>query len=337
MRATMAAIATCGMAFTAPSIALADGYTLRQVIVHGRVANSVSAMSHGGILGGAFTDPAGKHNGFLLHNGALTVLKGPTKGLYDPLPTDIQDNGLAAGYSYTNTVFWKNGHEQPHDGTFFDNSGIPPFFIGINEHHEIAINTGDGGGNWANFIGKRPPYTQIYPCNSAFIASINEEGVVSGDCLTAVHYPVGETIFTYDHGTITYIFGPGITDAYGGLINDSGLLAGTYYDANDAWHGMIIRNGRYTTFDAPTPPKTMSVTALSNTDIVAGTYVDQSGANHGFTWHKGVFRELVPNPSPTIRVFVVGVSDAGDVALNLDNPKTGGLLPYVAHCKGNAC
>ena len=234
-------------------------------------------------------------------------------------------------------MFWKNGHEQPHDGTFFDNSGIPPFYIGINEHHEIAINTGAGGGTWAKFIGKRPPYTQIYPCSNAFIAAINKQGVFSGDCATAVHYPVSGTIFTYDHGTTTYIFGPGITDAGGGLIDDSGLLAGAYRDVDSVTHGMIIHDGKYTTFDTPSLSKGMSVTAFSNTVIVAGTYVDQSGANHGFAWHKGVFHELVPNPSPTIRVFVVGVSDAGDVALNLDDPTTGGLLPYVAHCKGNAC
>ena len=33
-------------------------------------------------------------------------------------------------------------------------------------------------------------------------------------------------------------------------------------------HGMILQNGKYTIFNAPSPPKAMRAAALSNTDTV---------------------------------------------------------------------
>ena len=57
---------------------------------------------------------------------------------------------------------------------------------------------------------------------------------------------------------------------------------------------------------------------------------------HAYSWHKGVFSELV-KASPTVAVTVTGVSDAGDVTLNLEDLTTSVTTPYIAHCHGKDC
>ena len=317
----------------APLAAQAADYTLQEVRVHGRVADTVTAISHGGIIGGSFTDNKGDHPGFLLNNGAVTVLRPRTFFQGERFePFSITDNGLVAGIADVSGLIWNNGRFQYSDGMSIDQNGPLRPFIGISAHHEIAYDSGGQDGHYDTHVGRRPPYQTIAPCDLPHIAAINRQGVASGDCTT---YPIGGSIFTYENGKTTLFQGPGNTPASDGLINDHGAIAGTFSDGQGL-HGMILRNSKYTTFDAPSPPKEMKAVALSNTDIVVGTYTDASGAYHGYSWHKGVFSELV-KASPTVAVTVTGVSDAGDVTLNLEDLTTSVTTPYIAHCHGKDC
>ncbi len=334
MHSSLKGVALAAITALAPVGVQAATFTLDKVMVRGRVGDTVTAISHGGIVGGSFTDNKENHPGFLLNNGVLTVLPLERHFQGERLePYSIQDNGLVAGLEYFSLVIWNNGRFQYYDST---NMGYPESagqFIGINVHHEVALARYSGNGLYESDVGRRPPYQTIYPCGFSKIAAINRQGVVSGECSNA---PIGEGIFTYDHGQTTVIQGPGNTQAEDGLINDHGAIAGTYIDAAQGLHGMILRNGKYTTFDAPSPSKAMQAVALSNTDIVVGTYTDASGAYHAYSWHKGVFSELV-KASPTVAVTVTGVSDAGDVTLNLEDLTTSVRTPYIAHCHRKDC
>ena len=72
-------------------------------------------------------------------------------------------------------------------------------------------------------------------------------------------------------------------------INGSGVIAGSYIDANNVYHGFLRRlDGQFTTFDAPgadTTPNDYNGTypaAIDDLGVVAGYYWDVNGTAHGF-------------------------------------------------------
>lgn len=323
------------------------GYTLTPVTVHGKPAVSVDVISAAGTIGGTYKNAAGIHLGYLLSGSVLTTLKpDPYRTLpFDsPRPTGINDKGVVAGLAMgigvngSNSIgfLWKDGHY------INKKNGIVSFgqdyqtVVSINRSNTVAFNT-TAQDNTA-YYGKKYPFQAIpiFYGNFPFVDNINRAGVTAG---YYQNYPLKSIFTCTSAGVITTIQGPGNATAFDGFINDSGAVAGVYGygQSSPPFAGFVLKNGKYKTFDIPVTSKTMDVAGFNNSGYVVGTYTDAAGAFHGFAWNGKTFSELVPNPSATETVTVVGVSDAGDVALDLTNTTNGANVPYVAHCQGNGC
>jgi len=109
------------------------------------------------------------------------------------------------------------------------------------------------------------------------------------------------------------------TDTYG--LNNSGVIAGDYVDANSVQHGMILTSlatlvPKLTTVDRAdcvTAPgsTTIAFYAINNLGVAAGWCTNTSSVEIGFTYSQGKFTDI-SIPGATM-VNANGINDAGDV------------------------
>lgn len=72
-------------------------------------------------------------------------------------------------------------------------------------------------------------------------------------------------------------------------VNNLGIIAGSYIDVNDVYHGFLRGpNGKFTTFEAPGADTTAgsyngtSPSGINDLGVITGDYSDANGFNHGF-------------------------------------------------------
>ena len=192
----------------------------------------------------------------------------------------------------------------------------------MNESGVLALNNYTGRGIYTVYTGMPPNFTQVTPPGSfPYAVSINKSGAISG-----TFSPYLPSIFLLQGSTYTTIAYPAANGTYGGYLNDANVVAGTYQDSMNVWHGFVEKNGQYTSFNAQHSPSAMQVSGESNTGYVTGTYTDSKGLQHGFLYHKGHFNHFGNWPQTT-KVQVVGVSNAGQVAIDIHGH------PFIAVCK----
>jgi hypothetical protein len=110
------------------------------------------------------------------------------------------------------------------------------------------------------------------------------------------------------------------------LINNFGVIAGTYLDANNVYHGFVRSpEGRITSFDSPgadTTPGDFGGTypnGINDAGAITGYYADASGGAHGF----------LRSPEGTFTTFDVKGGTSGTtfpIALNLEGAVVGYYL-----------
>jgi len=108
-------------------------------------------------------------------------------------------------------------------------------------------------------------------------------------------------------------------------INDQGDIVGGWCDGTiapcplggEGNRGLLLNNGRFTSFDFPGASLTQAWKINSNDDIV-GSYQDTSGLWHGFVWSGGVYSPIdFPGAE---RTFAFGINDSGDIVGGYCNP-----------------
>jgi hypothetical protein len=308
-----------------PCAASASGFLLKPVTVPNGTSPYLSAISGSGILAGSFIAVDGEGNGFLIQGSHTTILPNLFPGTPGGTPVTyaILDDGTAAGAAYngggyTGYVWSKGQYVTDFPGGSI--GGTP--FVSINRSGALAFDDYLGDGDYTVYAGTPPNFTEINPPGSfPYAISINKGGTISGTF--SLYLP---SIFLLNGATYTTIAYPGANATNGGYLNDENVLAGTYQDAANGWHGFLEKDGKYKKFDAPLAPTAMQVDGLSNTGYVTGTYADSRGLQHGFLYHKGRFNHFGNWPQTTL-VKTVGVSDAGEVALDIQGQ------PFVAVCK----
>ena len=94
-------------------------------------------------------------------------------------------------------------------------------------------------------------------------------------------------------------------------ISNSGQIVGQYLDVNHIYHGMVLSDGSYTSFDVPGSPGTVAYDMNSSGNVV-GIYPAPGVKNRAFLRNNGVFTDLVPLAgSPETRAY--SINDAGHV------------------------
>jgi probable HAF family extracellular repeat protein len=77
------------------------------------------------------------------------------------------------------------------------------------------------------------------------------------------------------------------TAAYG--INDNGQIVGAYTDSNDAYHGFMYSNGKFTTLDDPMaatgPYHGTYAEGINDYGEIVGGYRDINSVDHGYFYN----------------------------------------------------
>jgi hypothetical protein len=231
----------------------------------------VTSINAAGDVTGTYIDSNGAEHGFVLPaGGAITIFNVTGAGTGKGQGTDaerINTSGVIAG-TYVDIYQANHGFVRAADGTIttFDAPGAP-----------TATKT-----------------------RGTVVTNINDSGVIIGYYVTGISGSSSSThsFMRAANGTITNIDDPnavttGIIANNGTVatsINDSGVIAGFYRDANLVSHGFVLSaGGTFTNFDPPGAGSCASnatggttVTGIDPAGDISGTYYDTNCAQHGY-------------------------------------------------------
>jgi hypothetical protein len=183
--------------------------------------------------------------------------------------------------------------------TTFDNPGDPTFnqLLGINDNGAIVGYYGSGQQGHPNIGYKiQPPYTTYQGVKQPGSAQtqatgINNTGLITGfwsDTNTGsdanfgfLRTPVSKSFSYLSVIDPQEANAPALSQALG--INNKGVVAGFYADANGVLHGMTytISTATFTTINIPGEAQT-AATGINDNGQISGYYVTPKGYNVGF-------------------------------------------------------
>jgi hypothetical protein len=192
----------------------------------------VYAMNDGGVITGYYN----KHGFIRAADGTITTFD--PSGSVGTVPTAINAKGDIAGYYWVSGSY-AHGFLRIADGTItsFDVDGAQyTQAFGINEKDAI-VGSGAGTIGFARTPGgKITTFAQGLPLTQA--SGINAKGQVAG-FYTFSQAPYGHAYVGSLKSGFTNFDVPNGTQAQAFAINDSGVIAGSYYDANGNLDGFL--------------------------------------------------------------------------------------------------
>jgi hypothetical protein len=228
-------------------------------------SSGAQSINDSGTVAGGFVDANGAHGYLRASDGTFTTFDPTGSGTQVQIVIPYQINASGAV-----------------TGTYIDNNGVHHGFL-RDSSGGVTILDAPGAGTAAN------TGTDLLDMNaSGTIAGGINIGIVNG--LFTTHSLVRATDGTYT------VFDPPQSGAHSSLaeaINDSGVVVGTYRDANLVRHGYLRQpDGTFLSFDDPGAAQLpLSTTNLGTiprrinaNGAVVGLYSDVNGVRHGFIW-----------------------------------------------------
>ena len=180
-------------------------------------------------------------------------------------------------------------------------------------NEKIAVGFSDDGVTFDSaFFFKSHVYKAIKAPSSATESrayGVNTSGLIVGtylDKAAAYHGFVfdGKNLLTFDY--------PGATNTVINDINDSGNMAGDFYQGASSQGFLYIKNkGTFTVLNYPSAKATHAC-GVNTADDVVGDFEDSAGTVHGFLWNNGGFSD-VDYPG-AILTLACGINDSGLIA-----------------------
>jgi len=128
----------------------------------------------------------------------------------------------------------------------------------------------------------------------------------------AAFFLVSQTATAQSFITVDY---PGAALTAVRQINNNGVMAGRYVDAQNVIHGFVLQNGAFTNIDFPSAQQTAVWGMNDNGDLV-GRY-GKGGVQHGFLLSQGVFTTV--DPPNSVGTFALGINNAGQIVGEYDD------------------
>jgi uncharacterized membrane protein len=205
--------------------------------------------------------------------------------------TGINTSGTIAG-SYQDTGYRYHGFARSPDGTItaFDPEGsVDTQAVGINRGGLIAGSYATGNDFSHAFVRSPDGTFTTIPYGATEASAIDNDGAVTG---TSSLLRLG-FLWTPD-GHVAFFAAPGAANGTEPKsINDSGVIAGLYYDSDEFAHGFIrAAAGTITVFNVPGSAATFPA-SINADGAIAGMYSDDTFTIHGF----------VRNPAGSIATF----------------------------------
>ena len=328
----------------------APGADLNPGDYNGTYPSGINAL---GVIAGSYQSADTVFHGFLrTPRGNFTTFQAPgadtTPGSYNGTsPSSINDLGAIAG-SYYDANGFSHGFLRSPEGKFttFDVTGAGgygSFPIALNLEGDIVGYYTDSNYSFHAFL--RSPNgkftTWIGPdactgngsegCYGSSATNINVFGIAVGGFHDNSGNFVDHGLIRRPDGTLTTFDVPGAgTGSNQGSgcpgcargLNQLGVIAGTYIDANSVQHGFLRSpNGNFTTFDAPgagtgsyegTGCPSDCPTSLNDWGAITGIYIDTNFVYHGYL-RSPEGKIVTVDPVGSIFTFSDGINDLGSI------------------------
>ena len=261
------------------------------------VPNAIETRAFGinarGDVVGKYTDAGGIQHGYLLRNGAFSIVDFPNSQ-YTTSARGINAHGDIVG-----VVRDADGNAHGfllHDGQFtqIDYPGASSTIaFGINNSGDITGQDFTASGRPKGFILSDGIFRNIsVPAGANWgVHGAQDNGrVMVGDMVLYSDFS-SHGFLRNRPGDVQLIDGPGTifpcTFARG--INERGDVAGAFAIVNTVdecnstppAHGFLLRQGEYTIIDFPASPDTF-VTGINDDGVIVGLFTDKKGHGHGF-------------------------------------------------------
>jgi len=225
------------------------------------IGSDAFCINDNGDVAGGLLDAKGDHGFLRTANGTFSVIDptGDPSQVRVVIPSQINASGAVAGfYTDTSTVF---------HGFLRDSSGT----ITILD----APGAGTSAGEGTEFV------------------DMNTGGVTVGGIAVGIINGVNTThsLMRAADGTYTVFDPPDAVSSFAESINDNGIIAGEYRDANLVRHGYVRQaDGTFVSFDEPNAAQVAATNGnigtaprhINLSGAIVGFYSDSAGVRHGF-------------------------------------------------------
>ena len=197
------------------------------------------------------------------------------------------------------------------------------FATGVNDQQDVTGYFEDAGNNTHGFILSAGKFTQLdvpFASGLSTVAyGINNNGEVVGDYVPAGGDSPVES-FTYSNGTYKKVRSyPKATSTYAEGLNNNGDIVGFYADVNFGYHGFILKDGEFTSYDPPGSIETFA-SAINDDDVAIGAFCPNDDcANNAiysfYAYSAGTFTVLT---LPWVSTYsggqlLTGINDQGQI------------------------
>jgi hypothetical protein len=240
-----------------------------------------SGVDNHGLVTGSYYDAAFNSHGFVYFNGVVTTVDGPTSN--PPL-------SQAALYNVNNQG-WAGGQ-------YNDDNGVvraAVYNVDTDAWQTLPLIPGSG----FNATG-----------------GVNAKGVAAGNWTTDPTVSTGNQGWTFQDGSYSFFDVPGVDKVHniGTIVNDinnAGVVAGFYTDANGVFHGFTKTGDQYQTIDVPGANYTVLL-GINNEGDVVGIY-HIGVVRHGFVLTRSGKLTTVDVPG-AVNSYVGAISENGNLA-----------------------
>ena len=255
---------------------LYQGGTIAKFDVPKSTSTIPTGINDSGEAVGAYQDAQGNYHGFLRSaKGRFTTVDLPGSS-YNALSA-INRLGVAVGVgldssSNTEIFTYKKGVFT----TIVDN-GMSPIPVAINAKGAVAGYYEPPRARESSFLYQAGTITPIPLKKGQFVQSfaLNAKGTVVGQAVTGSSVQVG---FEFAHGRTRTYLAPGAASTYFDGINDSGVVSGAAFDANNnPIGGIVLDHGDVSFLNVPNETGTGAL-GINNAGQVIGNYVDNGTA-----------------------------------------------------------
>ena len=246
-------------------------------------------INDAGQVAGWFNNASGSH-GFIYESGTWTTLDNSLANPGSTLAYVPNDSGQVLGNFYDAA----GGHFAVYDGATWKVLGDDPDaasnstnYTGINDAGVLSGDFHDSADIFHAFLYAGGTYMTLdYPETNVFrtiALGLNDAGAVTGYYNGPLDHFFAQHGFIFDGTTWTGFDVPdaaGFTNAR--AINDTGLVAGDYSDANQESHGFVYNGTVFTEFDEPDGSLGSTlVFGINDAGTIVGRFNDAAGT-HGF-------------------------------------------------------
>ncbi len=328
--------------------AQATRFHIKPLIISGDDNVQATAInSSGTIVGTLYAGITDAPSAIAINGNAITTLPLPQSGYSALNPRAINDAGDILGwargsfYGIAQMFLLQGDTYNPAYQEVVIEPGsnaqyLSPDPMGLSDNGKVSYNTIFGLSDPIGNHYGTPGHFHSVPEMSRFtvIQSINAHGLVAGTSysLSGIH-----AMFLGRGKDFITVTPPGSINTFGGYVNDSGAVAGSYKDASRAYHGFIYSGGTYTTFDMPVAAGTVTTTGFNNKGRVVGTFTNPTtGKIHCFLYNGSVVSSFGTFPSN--ETVSVAISNSGGMVVNSQIPsEKPKYLSYKVSCTGTGC